>query len=135
MNQTKKHIIRQKIGRLLDTRCRNCPHNNEEHSAACIGCSVYEELRELGNQLIPGAKVSGQAKAKKYDFKGMSVPTYVNYKNKGLRDKDIAPLVGLSMWMFRMWKRQHREELDDLIKQGVIPRLNKKTEGRMPSGV
>lgn len=135
MNQTKKHIIRQKIGRLLDMRCRNCPHNSEEHSAVCIGCSVYEELRALGSQLIPGAPVNGQPNKKEYDFNGMSVSAYVNYKKKGLRDKDIAPLVGLSQWKLKVWKRLNKNVLDDLIERGVIQHRIRRLERRMSDGV
>lgn len=126
MTRMEKHIIHQRIGRLLDMRCRNCPNNNLDHAVVCTGCNIYDQLRMLGNQLDHTANRQNTARRKVYDFKGLSIPIYVYHRNKGLHDDEIAPLVGLSVWMLKQWKRQNRLELDKLIEQGVIPKYNRR---------
>jgi len=129
VTRTEKHIINQQIGRLLDMQCRKCPNNNLDHAVACTDCKVYAELRELGNRLDPTAKNHKPAR-KQFDFKGLSIPIYVYYRNLGLRDFEIATEVGLSLWTLRMWKLQHKQELDKLFADGVIKKYNRKQKAK-----
>lgn len=53
-----------KIGDLIEKHCRSCPNVNKEHNEFCQGCFVYENLRELGDELDHEMKIK---KAKTVD--------------------------------------------------------------------
>ena len=45
-----KELIYQ-IGDLIEEHCHNCENGSKPHQECCIGCEVYNELQNMGNQL------------------------------------------------------------------------------------
>lgn len=98
-NQKVRKTILQKINCLLDV-CETCPKNSSTVSPQikCAGCSVYEDMKELGKRLEKG------------DYKmtlEMSVEEYKKLKNEGLTDKQIAEKKGVSKTHINSWKMKH----------------------------
>ncbi len=54
-NQKVRKTILQKINCLLDV-CETCPKNSSTVSPQikCAGCSIYEDMKELGKRLEKG---------------------------------------------------------------------------------
>lgn len=98
-NQKVRKTILQKINCLLDV-CETCPKNSSTVSPQikCAGCSIYEDMKELGKRLEKG------------DYKmtlEMSVEEYKKLKNDGLTDKQIAEKKGVSKTHINSWKMKH----------------------------
>jgi transcriptional regulator with XRE-family HTH domain len=98
----RKRIV-YRIGDLLD-ECKKCPKQNGNSIRVCVGCSIYTELRALGKKL--------ERKENKEMALQMTVEEYMDYKAKGMKDKEIAELKGVNKQAIANWKYARKDQLE-----------------------
>lgn len=107
--------IRVRIGDLLDV-CQSCtkkPDNvvKPHTKTICGGCSVYQELRSLGEQLDNYKKSKSKEEEIVAEKLKLSIAEYFALKNQGLKDKEIAEKLGFSNQQLANWKYVRKDKL------------------------
>ncbi|MDX8367835.1 MazG-like family protein [Cytobacillus sp. IB215665] len=109
-----KKKARLRVNNLLD-RCQDCPikptkvESVSHVEAVCNGCTVYQELLQLG-KFLGTEKKKGVGKVPK--ALDLSVGEYFSLKKKGLKEKEIAEIKGVTKQRIYNWKYARREELN-----------------------
>lgn len=98
----------------LLTECKSCERPfSIKHVERCQGCSIYSQLREIGNQL-EGKKSMG----KKPGF-DMEVSEYVKLSH--LSASEIARKMGVEVRAISNWKYRNKEAIENALKNAPQP--------------
>lgn len=96
--------IRKRIFWILDNTCANCEmvKGKTDHYPICRHCPAYKELNELGTHL-DDPKVQ---KDKRYKEPKIDLETYIDYKQEGWTDRDIAKDQSMSEQTLTAYKKK-----------------------------
>jgi len=97
--------VRTRISDLLERKCQPCPHGSDMSSSRphCQPCSVYREIQQLGQVLVPTKGVPvipvyiDQPLKEETEVAKISVEQYKKYQSQGLKDKEIAERTGVTI--------------------------------------
>lgn len=102
---------------LWNSFCKGCVHGNQDISATCKTCPINGHLAEIGVWLTADMR-SNKPKAlheRKIIKEGMFNFTQAEYdelKGKGLRNAEIAHLLGVPLHVFNRYKTKHGIRMD-----------------------
>lgn len=120
----KKLVIR--AGYLLD-ECRECPKSLgssksvENVKKICGGCAIYKELRMIGEALegkrtiMETERVKEMTAATSSENFTLKIADYVEFKNAGMKDKDIAIKLGLKKQQLANWKYTRKKAIKEAM--------------------
>jgi hypothetical protein len=80
--------------------CKVCEHRDKPHNKLCAGCSTYNELQEIGEQL---------GEERRMKLKEFTEEEYQGLKAKGLSDSAIAKRKGVTSPALSSWKKSHKK--------------------------
>lgn len=109
-----RKAIRIKINDLLDI-CQNCTEkpvntDNSHKHPICVKCQTYLELRSLGDAL-------SVKEGKDMEPLNITIDEYVDFKNQGMLDRQIAVTKGLKKQQLANWKYGRREQISKALNQ------------------
>jgi transposase-like protein len=80
--------------------CKVCEHRDKPHNKLCAGCSTYNELQAIGEQL---------GEERRMKLKDFTEDEYQDLKAKGLSDSAIAKRKGVTSPALSSWKKSHKK--------------------------
>jgi hypothetical protein len=80
--------------------CKICEHRDKPHNKLCAGCSTYNELQVIGEQL---------GEERRMKLKDFTEDEYQDLKAKGLSDSAIAKQKGVTSPALSSWKKSHKK--------------------------
>ncbi|MEH7462757.1 DUF3310 domain-containing protein [Bacillus thuringiensis] len=115
-NKSERVKLLYRQSELQDTKCTNCRKWAESPKIEiCKGCPVFKELNEIGENLmgmLKGERVSRNKGVEKVTADELTVSTFLELKNKGLTNKEIAAMIGISSSWLSNWKASKKKIFD-----------------------